>query len=589
MKQRMNRPGVRLFFIILMTATILGSGSFPLSAQAAGTSASGQEVKATVAVAPAAVSERSEELRVKTRIDSVVVFPDRAQVFRKGQATLNPDIRALIFEGLPATLVDSSLRISGKGSARLKFLGVEVLKKYLESEQLPEVKKIKEEIKAVEAEINKIKGQEAVLDSQEKFLNSFSTAYSNQTARDLAVGRPDLLGLDKFLDYLSTRLQTIQKTRQENAQQLTENQAKLESLKKKLDEIMPARAKEEKSIRVLVEVAQAGRLEVELSYFVGPASWKPVYTMRLLPETAEIELTNVALVSQKTAENWEEVKLTLSTTQPEVLTMPMELEPWYLRTDILKPVPLGERMALKMARTQMLSQEETASETGERAAEEETAEAEAAGTVESWAAVNFEVKTPWTIPGDGVERRVPVAMEKLAANYDYLAIPKIQETVFLRAVVKNSLGYPLRPGKVDLFTGQDFTGNGYLKYVPAGDEFRLVFGSDPQVKVKRELVKKEKSKTAGAFKDKQQRVSLAYRITLENLRHRPVEVELIDQIPVSQDKLIEVKDVKITPRPDKQDEKGIISWKVMLEPGKKLEFNLSFSVEYPFGFELPGI
>jgi len=582
MRQEKSHCGFSLFFIILMAVVMVSSFSLFLHGQKIETS--GQEIMAPMA--RTAGSEKLEELRVKTKIDSVIVFPDRAQVFRKGQTTINHDVKVLVFEGLPATLIDRSLRISGKGSARLKFLGVEVLKKYLESEQLPEVKKIREEIKAVETEINKIKGWEAVLDSQEKFLNSFSNVYSNQTARDLASGRPDLSGLDKFLDYLSTRLQTIQKTRQENAQQLTENQARLESLKKKLNEIMPARAKEEKDVKVLVEVSQTGRFEVEFSYFVAPASWKPAYTMRLLPESAEVELTNVALVSQKTAENWDEVKLTLSTTQPEVLTMPMELEPWYLNDDTLIPLPLEERIKFKMARPQMLSQEETASEF-EEATVEKTAESETAETVENWGAVSFDIKTPWTIPGDGVERRVPVALEKLATSFDYLTIPKIQETVFLRARVNNTLGYPLRPGKVDLFTGQDFTGNGYLKYVPAGDEFKLVFGSDPQVKVKRELVKKEKGK-AGAFKNSQ-KVSLAYRITLENLRNRPVEVELVDQIPVSQTRSILVKDIKITPRPDKQDEKGIISWKVMLEPGKKLEFNLSFSVEYPVGFELPGV
>ncbi|GEM_PF-364071 len=582
MRQEKSHCGFSLFFMILMAVVMVSSVSLFLHGQKIETS--GQEIMAPMA--RTAGSEKLEELRVKTKIDSVIVFPDRAQVFRKGQTTINHDVKVLVFEGLPATLIDRSLRISGKGSARLKFLGVEVLKKYLESEQLPEVKKIREEIKAVETEINKIKGWEAVLDSQEKFLNSFSNVYSNQTARDLASGRPDLSGLDKFLDYLSTRLQTIQKTRQENAQQLTENQARLESLKKKLNEIMPARAKEEKDVKVLVEVSQTGHFEVEFSYFVAPASWKPAYTLRLLPESAEVELTNVALVSQKTAENWDEVKLTLSTTKPEVLTMPMELEPWYLNDDTLIPLPLEERIKFKMARPQMLSQEETSSEF-EEATVEETAESETAETVENWGAVSFDIKTPWTIPGDGVERRVPVALEKLATSFDYLTIPKIQETVFLRARVNNTLGYPLRPGKVDLFTGQDFTGNGYLKYVPAGDEFKLVFGSDPQVKVKRELVKKEKGK-AGAFKNSQ-KVSLAYRITLENLRNRPVEVELVDQIPVSQTRSILVKDIKITPRPDKQDEKGIISWKVMLEPGKKLEFNLSFSVEYPVGFELPGV
>jgi len=213
---------------------------------------------------------------------------------------------------------------------------------------------------------------------------------------------------------------------------------------------------------------------------------------------------------------------------------------------------------------------------------EETAE-----PVESWMGVNFEIKKPWTILSDGAERRVPVDSRKLSAGFDYLTIPKLQEQVFLRAGFKNTTTYPLLNGKADLFIGQDFVGSLTMPLIPVNDELKLFFGEDPQIKVKRELVRREKS--GPGFLGKTERVSQVFRISLENLGTRPVEVELQDQIPVSQNARIEVKDVKLTPVPSGRDENGLLTWKLKLNPAQKQEVTIEFTVEYPKDSQVIGI
>ncbi|HAR35820.1 MAG TPA: hypothetical protein DCR87_02715 [Acidobacteria bacterium] len=143
------------------------------------------------------------------------------------------------------------------------------------------------------------------------------------------------------------------------------------------------------------------------------------------------------------------------------------------------------------------------------------------------------------------------------------------------------------PGRADLFIAQDFVGSLGLNLLPAGDELQLYFGQDNQVKVKRELVKREKS--GPGFLGRNERVNQVFRITLENLRNRPVEIEVQDQLPVSQNTKIEVKDVKIMPSPSSRDEKGMLTWKLKLEPGEKQEIILDFTVEYPKGSRVIGL
>jgi len=145
----------------------------------------------------------------------------------------------------------------------------------------------------------------------------------------------------------------------------------------------------------------------------------------------------------------------------------------------------------------------------------------------------------------------------------------------------------LLSGKADLFIIQDFVGSLVMPLIPVNDEFKLYFGEDPQVKVKRELVKREKS--GPGFLGKNERVNQIFRIAVENLRNRPVEIEIQDQIPVSQNTKIEVKDVKIVPAPFSRDEKGLLSWKLKLNPAQKQEIIIEFTVEYPKDSRVVGI
>ncbi len=563
------RDSKRFFYLIsVLVGLVLLAGLLPAEVQAS----SRQVEPRAEATAGAGGNTRVE---VASRIQKVVVYPDRAQVTRKGQAGVSPETRALVLSGLPGTIIPGSVRVSASGTAPVKILGVETTREFLEASELPEVKKLRDEINAVEADMARVKGQEAILDSQEKFLNSFGSALSGQAARELLAGRPDLAAVDKFVDYLGTRLQSIQKSRQDNARVLAEKQARLEALKKKLNEIMPALSSQQYAVSVLVEASQAGQLQLELTYAVSPARWVPVYTFKALPESDEVELTVAASVIQKTGENWENVRLQLSTSRPTAGQQPGELHPWYL--DFAQP-KLMRAAARDLAESKMAVEAEAAP----AMALEETAE-----TVESWMGVNFEIKKPWTILSDGAERRVPVDSQKLPAGFDYLIIPKLQEQVFLRSGFKNTLPYPLLNGQADLFIGQDFVGSLAIPLIPVNDELKLFFGQDPQIKVKRELVKREKS--GPGFLGKNERVSQIFRITVENLRTRPVEIELQDQIPVSQNTRIEVKEVKLTPAPAGRDEKGLLTWKLKLNPAQKQEITIEFVVEYPKDSRVIGI
>ncbi|RKY82231.1 hypothetical protein DRP98_09300 [candidate division KSB1 bacterium] len=66
-------------------------------------------------------------------------------------------------------------------------------------------------------------------------------------------------------------------------------------------------------------------------------------------------------------------------------------------------------------------------------------------------------------------------------------------------------------------------------------------------------------------------------------------MNLLDQIPVSQYKEIEIKEVAISPQFSSKQENGILRWQFVMQPKEKKKITLGFTVEYPRGRVPTGI
>jgi len=544
---------------------------------------------------PRFIKDATPELAIQaaSSIASVTIYPDRATVVR--EANLRPGLgpQSVVFSGLPTTLVPNSLRASGSGTAAVKILGLEVANEFLESALLPEIKKLEAEIEALDGEIAKTKNALEVLSTQEKFLNSIQSTTTVKASEEVALGKADILNWEKVYDFLGAKFTAVKLAQLDRQKILAEQQAKREALKKKLDSIKPQRSQEARKVTVLIEASQAGDFKMSLAYTVKNAGWSPLYTLRALPDTNEIELALTGLIQQRSGENWENVRAQLSTASPSVESRPGDLKPWTL--DIYVPRPVARRAAkdreeeaVEGAVAGGVPGSVLANVAREMApAAPHEAELDTAAVLESGIHLNFDIKRAVSIPSDGAPHKVPIDSQKVKAEFDYAAVPKLKEAVFLRGSLKNTLAYPLLPGNADLFIVQDFVGAAQIPYVAANEEAKMYFGVDGQIKVKYEQVKREKVNPG--FLGKNEKLRLVYKITAQNLRKIAAEVELLDQLPVSQNDKIEVKDITIQPAQAKKDDKGILTWKLTLAPQEKKEITIDFIIEYPKDARIIGI
>jgi uncharacterized protein (TIGR02231 family) len=525
----------------------------------------------------------SEEIIAKSKVSSVTIYPDRATIVREADLTFGSGTHSAIFENLPATLIPNSLRVSGKGTAAVKVVGLDLTRQYLEFALLPEVKKLQAEIDALELEMSRTASRIEVLNSQEKFLKSIESANAAQASQEILLGKPDTEGWERVLNFLGSKLSEVKKGKLEQNQIMRDQRAKLDALRKKLNSIRPQSPTESRKVSVILDAARAGSFTLSLSYTVRKARWIPLYTMRALPDSSEIEFAMSAHIQQNSGENWENVQALLSTASPALSTNPPVLNPWIL--DIYSPPPPRSRTA--KASIAGVQAEEPIPEAPLEEAEMMDAEMATAGVVETGINLNFAIKKNVQIPSDGAPHKVPIDTQSIDVEFDYITVPKLKEAAFLRATLRNILPYPLLSGSTDLFVIQDFVGSARIPFIAKEEEAKVFFGEDRQIRIKHERIKREKSPPG--FLGKNERIKLAYKITVQNLRSTTVDIEIQDQLPISQNTKIEIKNLAITPEPSKKNEKGFLTWTLTLEPQEKKEVLIGFTIEYPKGTHIRGI
>ena len=189
------------------------------------------------------------------------------------------------------------------------------------------------------------------------------------------------------------------------------------------------------------------------------------------------------------------------------------------------------------------------------------------------------------------ETILPLFTKTLKGEILHYIVPKMSLRTYLIARV--SADSELLPGPLNVYLGGRFVGKTHLVEKRAGENFDLALGADRQVTVKREKINDKVKETTFFGKVEKDTVvrELGYKLTIENLKNTPVQVQLMDSIPVSRTDRIKVNDLVISPEPtfrNYNDRIGVMMWKLDLAPSDQQELNIDFVVKYPKEVILPG-
>jgi uncharacterized protein (TIGR02231 family) len=344
-----------------------------------------------------------------------------------------------------------------------------------------------------------------------------------------------------------------------------------------------------------VEALSAGDFEVELTYVVNKAGWRPLYDVRLRePEAGGanvVAVSSLAEISQNTGQDWTGVRLSVSTARPALNQRAPEIRPWYIDAVVARPLMAKAQYAEPGHMTRAANREAVADEGPMMAmamAAPPMVEAETvvADVEESGAAVSFVVSGGVDVPGDGTPKKTTLGQYDMTPQLDFLSVPRHTDAVYRRAKLTNSSGAPLLAGPINLYVGEEYIGQNHLAYTPGGGEIELVLGVEERIKVKRELVRRDVDKRL--LRDQRQ-VAFGYEIKLENLLAAPARVTVQDQYPVSRHDQIKVRLDRVTPEPVENTELHILKWELTLAAGEKKTIQYDYQVEHPRALPVRGL
>jgi uncharacterized protein (TIGR02231 family) len=531
---------------------------------------------------------------LQSSIFAVTVFPDRARLTRTGRLTLPPGLHRVEVGDLPLSLLTESVRAGGRGTAKAKRLGVSTRREEYVETPAEAARELEAKIQAGEDADNDLLARADVLEKEQKALDGLA-AQSEMYARGLALRGRTAEEQGALFDFITRRSDALQTELLALSRQRRDRAKELDQLRRQLKALQAARPKQRYTATIELEVQSAGDLDLELTYVVMHAGWKPLYDLRV--RDSGLELTYMAQVMQNTGEGWGDVELTLSTAQPAISLVIPELDPWYI-------APLPPPMPRAVARGGFAPQAAAPASVAyaAKAADEQVMMAaavpvaemavEAAAVSDSGPSLTYRLSGRADVPGNNDPRKVTIASFSLKPTFDYVAAPKLEQACYRRATVKNDSPYTLLPGEAQLFEDDDYLGATKLESAPGGfiapgQEFELVLGADERIRVERELVTRDVEK-AFIVGDRR-RLRYGYTIKLDNLRDSAQTVLIRDQLPNPRDEQIKVKLEQTDPKPAKHTDLNLLEWKLTLAPATKQTIQFEFTVEHPRSMELIGL
>ncbi|MCA9970318.1 MAG: mucoidy inhibitor MuiA family protein [Anaerolineales bacterium] len=532
------------------------------------------------------------EIQVETAVRDVVLYPDRARVTVAGRCEVTPETRLLLVDELPLVIEPDSVRVGGGGTARVRILSVDVVRRHYTETPAARVRELETQIEALEDQLRQVADDKAGWLAHAVYLDGLRQATA-EYARGLARGKTGIAEQEALIAFLQAEDAAMRAAQRELDQRQRDLNRQVDKLRQELKQLQAARPRQRFQGRIEVQVQAAGTFEATVAYVVRQAGWRPLYDVRLQPggsgQADGLTLTTLAEVYQNTGQAWTDVALTVSTARPALNQRLPELQPWFI--DEFRPAPAPQMVRSAMVRPAAAMAEAGAADAAvakmEMAADE-VAEAEVAvaEVKDGGTAVSFVVPGKSDVPSDGSPHKTTISQLELGVRLDYLVVPKHTDAAYRRATVVNSGPGPWLGGQANLFVGDEFIGRTLLAYTPQGEERELLLGVEERIAVERELVRRDVDKQL--LRDNRQ-LRYAYEIRLKNLLPGAAQVEVQDQLPVARHEQIKVKLEEAQPAPAEQSELQLLKWRLNLAAGQAQTIRFAFAIGHPRGMRVVGL
>lgn len=536
----------------------------------------------------------TEKETIKSTLSEVTVYTNGAQIHRKANFSVKPGITELIIEGVSPNIDPKSLQVKAFGNVVLidsKYDTYYPKPVKVELNGLPlkirnDISQLKDSMDQVSFDVKEIQDEIDVLTMTKNILSN------NGAVRGQGKVNDSIQLLKQTLDYYQVKMNELNKKIQVLNTRKIAKDARLSKMNIRLQELMNYQSSntpiENKGpihrLLITLQAKEAVTGKLAISYLASGASWVPTYDLRADIETGKVNLTYKATISQSTGEKWDDVRLTLSTNDPYQNKTKPELHPWYVdfmnlygnMNGRLNSVSIVEKPAVAYFKDNR-DDEKKEADTQEVYVANGQQSYEFTTMIERVLSAEYKIDLPYTIEADGQEHMVLVRNIDLAASYNYYTVPKLDSGVYLMAEIIKLDELQLVPAQATIFFDGTYIGETYLDPSSTSDTLRLSLGKDPNILVKRVLLKKDsKDQIIGSERER----SFSYEISMKNLKGTKIQLIVEDQIPLTTNGAIKIEDTE-TGKANYDKSTGMLKWKINLDPKEAKKVTYGFKMKHP--------
>lgn len=282
-----------------------------------------------LSICAAAAAPVSGQTKVKTSVEKVTLFIDGAQVTRTKQVDIPAGNSTLVFTGLSPYLDDKSMQVAAKG--RFTVTAVNRLFNHTDSlERSARQQALEQELANIRQQQKKQQAAREVIDAESDLLKVNCSVGNRNAATPLAA-------IKELNEYYASRMEELKRRTLELEGQLKTLSEREQQVLADLTQLGARQTAPMSEVEVRIESPAACKGVFTLTYYVRNAGWFPSYDIRSGGLSEPVEISYKANIFQNTREEWKNVALTLSSSNPTTGSIAPQLKTWWLDYGMAPP------------------------------------------------------------------------------------------------------------------------------------------------------------------------------------------------------------------------------------------------------------
>ncbi len=527
------------------------------------------------------LNAQENKFNASSEVKKVTVFLTGAELNHEAKIKLKKGKNIVTFTGLSPRLDERSINLT-PGSSEINVLYINSHTNYLdERKDNDKVQNLKDSVEFYKDKLTLLKYEQDELETEKSLL------FKNQSIG----GQPgvSIADVEKSADFYRKRSTEINQLIFKNGKIKSKLEKLRSQYRKQLTELDAEVNPPTSDITATFVANKDVEATMTFKYLIPTAGWTPKYDIRTEGTGKDVTLVYRAILFNNSGLDWKDIKIILSTANPDIGINIPQLSKWYLgneqvaqENDLAKYVQVQSGVVNSLKEVQKIEGVEVQGEMYDRLSVNNAREAKQNQIqfkkIEvDMLSTEYSIEQPYTVYSDSKPYTVDVLEKTVTAFYEYKAVPALDKDVFLQTKLALKDLPDLVSGDASVYFGGSYIGKTFIKTIDLEDSLTVSLGRDKKIQMVRKESKQDYQRSIVGNNEKE---VMKYETTIKNTRDVPVSIIVEDQVPVasSSDQEISVNEISGAVY-DKAS--GKLTWKILLNPNETKVIKMGYTSKYP--------